>query len=151
MNFNHSAYLFIYLLTLQMYALKPRNYLIIYTFKSRDNLVYFRHSVILFWPSTSLTTNDRFLFVAIAFYLEKQKRFIPKKIFRPYYLNRQREFQQMAFAVPIFREGFGKDVQSQTLRTKNVLYLLWNHGWRKFQLGLFNHLGLKYSAPPATA
>ena len=51
----------------------------------------------------------------------------------------------------LLSQGFGKDVQSQTLRTKNVLYLLWHHGWRKFQPGLFNHLGLKYSAPPATA
>ena len=41
------------------------------------------------------------------FYLIKQKSFIPKKIwFRPESLNRLREFQQMAFAVPIFSEGF---------------------------------------------
>ena len=42
-----------------------------------------------------------------AFYLEKQKSFIPKKMkFRRESLNRPREFQQMAFAVPIFIEGF---------------------------------------------
>jgi hypothetical protein len=34
-----------------------------------------------------------------AFYLKRQKSFIPK--YRP------REFQQMALAVPIFSEGFG--------------------------------------------
>ena len=43
-----------------------------------------------------------------AFYLEKQKSFIPKKNkIRPLFLNRSREFQQMAFAVLIFSEGFG--------------------------------------------
>ena len=41
------------------------------------------------------------------FYLEKQKGFIPKKCNLSRSLNRPREFQQMAFAVPIFSEGFG--------------------------------------------
>ena len=47
-----------------------------------------------------------------AFYLEKQKSFIPKKLwFRLQSLNRPREFQQMAFTVLIFSEGFDKDVE----------------------------------------
>ena len=44
-----------------------------------------------------------------AFYLEKQKSFIPKNIFlRPQSLNMLREIQKMAFAVLIFSEGFEK-------------------------------------------
>ena len=44
-----------------------------------------------------------------AFYLEKQKSFIPKKIFfQPQSLNMPREIQKMAFAVLIFSEGFEK-------------------------------------------
>ena len=51
-----------------------------------------------------------------AFYLEKQKSFIPKKIqFKPQSLNWPREFQQMVFAVPIFSEGFGMNLQTQSL------------------------------------
>ena len=42
-----------------------------------------------------------------AFYLEKQKSFITKKIFfRPLSLNMPREIQKKAFAVLIFSEGF---------------------------------------------
>ena len=42
-----------------------------------------------------------------AFYLEKQKSFIPKKMFfRPWSLNVPREIQKMAFAALIFSEGF---------------------------------------------
>ena len=43
-----------------------------------------------------------------AFYLEKQKSFLPRKIrSKPESLNRPKQFQQMAFAVPIFNDGFG--------------------------------------------
>ena len=43
---------------------------------------------------------------------EKQKRFIPKKIFfRP--LNMPRQFQKMPLAVLIFSEGFGKKVHRE--------------------------------------
>ena len=41
-----------------------------------------------------------------AFYLEKQKIFIPKKKYN-LIRNRPRKFQQMVFVVPIFSEGFG--------------------------------------------
>ena len=45
-----------------------------------------------------------------AFYLEKQKSFIPKKIFfRPLAVNMPREIQKMALAVLIFSEGFGNN------------------------------------------
>ena len=51
-----------------------------------------------------------------AFYLEKQKSFIPKRIWsKPWSLNRPKEFQQMAFAVPIFSEGFAYHVVRQWL------------------------------------
>ena len=42
----------------------------------------------------------------LAFYLDKQKRFIPKKNLRPQSLNMPREIQKMAFAVLNFSEGF---------------------------------------------
>ena len=44
-----------------------------------------------------------------AFYLEKQKRFFPEKLFFwPSSLNMPRKIQKMAFAVLIFSEGFDK-------------------------------------------
>ena len=46
-----------------------------------------------------------------AFYLEKQKSFIPKKnFFRPQSLNMPREIQKMSFAVLIFSEGFVRNM-----------------------------------------
>ena len=51
-----------------------------------------------------------------AFYLEKQKRFIPKKIFfKPLSLNMPKYIQKMALAVLIFSEGFAKHHNEQTL------------------------------------
>ena len=51
------------------------------------------------------------------FYLEKQTSFIPKKCNLG--LNRPREFQQMAFAIPIFSEGFG-DERSEYFKRFNA-------------------------------
>ena len=49
-----------------------------------------------------------------AFYLEKQKSFIPKKYIIQAVVSKQaKEFQQMAFAVPIFSEGFGKMLKKE--------------------------------------
>ena len=49
-----------------------------------------------------------------AIYLEQQKSFNLKKIqFKPQSLNRPRQFQQMAFAVPIFSAGYATDVVEQ--------------------------------------
>ena len=48
-----------------------------------------------------------------AFYLEKQKSFIPKKIFFG-----RREIQKMALAVLIFSEGFGSQYGQNTTEKK---------------------------------
>ena len=53
-----------------------------------------------------------------AFYLEKQKSFIPKKIYnlgRSLYIG-QESSNRWRFAVPIFREGFGFPVQKFPFR-----------------------------------
>ena len=46
-----------------------------------------------------------------AFYLKKQKSFIPKKIFLGRSLYMSRDIQKMVFAVLIFSDGFANNVR----------------------------------------
>ena len=59
----------------------------------------------ILWGSTKF--NSKQILKVSAFYLEKQKSFIPKKIcFKPLSLNMPQSAQKMALAVLIFSEGF---------------------------------------------
>ena len=66
-----------------------------------------------------------------AFYLEKLKSFIPKKIyFRPQSLKMPRQFQKMALAVLIFSEGFAQGDQLYlNFISQNTLFFQDYHWW----------------------